>query len=309
MPDMIVRVLDSVASDPIENAYVKLYSSIMVHQSTQITAATGEVEFIGLALGTYYLRCAPGILGATVGLPSTFEVNIGVGESPVVEITVYSPVQPASDDARYSRLSGYFTEISGEPPEGMKFYFVKKDSPVALASNDEIIGLSNKSVEVVLDSDGYAQLDLPRDMLVHVWFPGLQDTAWEVRTPETIGANLPAVIFPVPGHLKFYTDAEHTSLTETVTVATGATIELYPKLYTYGWAVMDDISGCVATDTDDHAVATGLMDGTVFTITGIAPGTTNVTAENFMPTDYALLTPEQSAHVNTVNATLEITVT
>lgn len=169
-------------------------------------------------------------------------------------------------DSRLCRASGFFRDGSGRPLRHLDLHFILQRSPL-LVDNDGVLGFR---VYGTTDDEGYFELDLYRqgDYLVEIQSLEHQRC---VSVPDSSSINLVNLLFPTVAAVAYNPTAvsiaaeDSETVAVTITDTTGLTHDLTDGLMTF--------------TSDDIAVATVAISNGELAITGVAAGTTAITAE------------------------------
>lgn len=198
MADLTYRVLNQ-HGDPVEGVAVHLYDETNTYrQDTAITDAAGEVTFLGLTAGQYYLRVCGKSVHADLDSPQVVQVK----DPPIVNIfegTADTFEAPVSMNPNSSRIYGWFTWPNLRPRRVSMHIFSTED-PVWVSQGWETLG---DLFSLASDTNGYLEFDLVRGGLYAAQVAGYMDEPIIFRVPDQENVLLTDLLFPIPVEFVF----------------------------------------------------------------------------------------------------------
>lgn len=194
MSDVTIRALKPSTTTRVDDVLIRIYSgATLVTQGTTGEGANADGERIfNLSAGTYTMRLSMSASGYSVVSPQSF-TTVGTPASDIFVVRVSTFTLPTAVDSRLCRCSGYFLTPAGLPAEGAQIRFGYQTSPLLIGA----AGVIQRKVAVILDEDGYGQVDLVRGALYRIECEGLIDIEHEVQIPDEASASLPDVVYPL----------------------------------------------------------------------------------------------------------------
>ncbi len=289
MAEEVQVYVEDTGGNGVENVYVGLHdSSSKALLQTDTTDSDGLASFSAvdpaLNSGVYEIRIVPSFPGT---LTDGKVQNITVLDTPppetpnefVVEVTKES--LPTATNPRLCRCSGYFVDAAGQPAPDITVFFTEHCVPkleYQSESNFTAKAVVPSRLTARTDSDGYMVIDLYRDAIYEVHAEGFINISRDVKIPDLSAANMPDILFPVVGTVKWYESLVQLVPTEaptkTVSLAGGAdtlTIEVILRSGT----IID--SGEVTLASDDTAVVTVSKSDDTVTLTPVTTGSATIT--------------------------------
>lgn len=273
MAAVVIRVVDEAVA-PVEGVVVSVYNEdndTLLFTST--TDAAGESAFT-LPVARYAVRFYSQHLLFTLDTLS----QINVKDPPYSGTWQFAGtnfVAPVSPDPRFCRCWAYFLSPSGQRQENLYLRLAPSRNPVAVYASPEF-GVSQSAVELFSDADGYIQVDLPREGGFSVTMAGFLDCAPDIVIPDHSSFNLVDLLFPYPQSLTF-------APVGPLAVGVGSTADVVPTLTMSDGEVLTMLTSPIASEyiefaSGNEAVLTVAEVAGAVQITGVAPGTTTVTA-------------------------------
>ena len=268
------------AADPVEGVTVSIWSAADVFQTSAATNAAGVATFAlngAAAPGTQYFARFFKTGVSFDGKKTIYVVDPPPGAGNDFKETAETHVLPTATDVNYCRCSGYFVDVTGN---------VFKDTLVLILRPDDQLGddegwpgdptgvggrtVLHSDVQVVTDSSGFAQVDLPRTGNYVGITVGLSDRRTEFKVPDAASVSLLDLLFPVPASLTYDPDP--------VVVAVGTTVDVAVSVTLSDGFAATDLSSLSFTSADE-TLATVRAKGTdTITVTGVKAGAVNITA-------------------------------
>lgn len=279
MPDVTITVEDitiPATPSPLPGSVVKLLSTTLTLLAQGTTDSNGELVFVGVDPGDYYIRAKPNMVGYSITDGATKTLSVQAGSTPEVLIQAIGPLAPQSTDPAYCRCWGYFAKINGIPAEGMTINFQRDDTPtIVVDETDRSIGvIGGGSYSLTLDDDGYGEIDLPCNVELSATIPGYQDEPTRFTVPDLRTSNLVDVLFPYPRDIKFYSGGSEIT---SIVLAQGATTTVdVVATARSGW-VMDSLGSYFSLESSDETIAIIALSDTVLSIQALSAGTCTVT--------------------------------
>ena len=270
-----VNVVDANAA-PVQNMCVQIFNEAnTVLLDTEYTDALGDVSFDEVA-GRYQLRFYGEHILASVTSPQQINVRTPPPAN-AWQFTATTFTIPIAPNPNMCRCWAFFRTASGRPLADQYIRLAPKMDPVGMYPAPAV-GLGQQPEQLVTDSQGYMQIDLPRGGTFDVTMEGYLDCSFEIDIPAANTQNLVDLLLPTPQTVVFTPAAAigvgvgGTSATVTfaVTMSDGSVLT---------GTTTPSASAYVEIESADETVATVTSDGSDgFTVQGIGLGATTVTA-------------------------------
>lgn len=316
MAEEVSIYVQDTLGEGIENVYVGLHnSSTKALLQTDTSDANGLITFSAvdetLNSGVYEIRVVP-------SFPSTITngkvQNITVLAAPVaplsntfdVELTIES--LPTATNTALCRCSGYFVTAAGQPAPDVTVYLTEHCLPKLEYQASADYGTKAvipSRLTVRTDSDGYAVIDLYRNGEYEVHMEGFINISRDIIIPDLASANLPDVLFPAVGTVKWYDVGSEilptASPTKTVSLAGGADTLTYEVFLRSG---LETDSGEVTFASSDTDIVTISAAGGTATLLPLALGSATITATRVTNEDDGDIISPVPAVIGTLSVTV-----
>ena len=268
---------------PIVGAVVGIFDSM---DSTEQAMGTTDIDgnAVFLLPGTtgsgisYEVRVFK--LGVRFANPFGIQVQEPVVTSNNFSLTGTLLVLPAATDPTICRCTGRFVDYGNRPLCGVMVRVFNKGD---VGEQDPKIVNSNlvspSAMEFHTDADGNVSLDLFQTGEYYINFAGEEDWNWNILVPARASANLIDLMFPQPLVLTWdQTVAPGNAVTVTIGEELQVPLSIlfsdYQNVTTLGRWIQIPVSS-----NPSIAMVAWLDEPAKVVITGIASGTTNITAE------------------------------
>lgn len=281
-------------TDPILGVLVRVFNEAgdtFITQDTTVDVAGDAVAEVTLdgddPPNKYTIRMSKtgvafdGSLGDDSKSPQSIEIYSPPANAPTgkndFDIQGETFTMPVATDPRLCRASGFFKDAAGRPLVGLDMSFMNQFKPAIVDG----YGVLGSKIQLRTDQDGYAQLDMYRNGEYRAIVESIQaaeaDTTGaiifdrEIVVPDRSSANLVDLLFPVV--------KEITWDPASVSLAAGATLELTPTVVASDYRTLEGSAcGDVLYEITDTDVALVSVEADKLVITGVAAGTTELTA-------------------------------
>lgn len=270
-----VNVVDADAT-PVQNMGVQIYNEAnTVLLDTQYTDALGDVSFNEVA-GRYQLRFYGEHILASVTSPQQINVRTPPPTN-AWQFTATTFTIPVAPNPNMCRCWAFFRTASGRPLADQYIRIAPKMDPVGMYPGPAV-GLGQQPEQLITDSQGYTQIDLPRGGKFDITMEGYLDCVFEIEVPAANNQNLvdlllptpQSVVFNPPGAIVVAAGGISAPVTFVVTMSDGTVLTgiTTPAANAY-----------VQIESSNEAIATVIPTGSdSFTVQGVAMGATTVTA-------------------------------
>jgi hypothetical protein len=209
-----------------------------------------------------------------------------IGATNEFDFTAHVMTLPESTDPQLCKISGYLVDASLRPLRGVTMrFFPREGFPDIRPSGIHFLGQPTvvrrlviaEEIVVTTDSRGYIELELPRTGVYDLSFEGLQIhglwTLSEILVPDVSAMALEELLFP------YVTEVAFDPATMMLTVGTSAEAVLSVTMSNLQLMEFPDFGSFLEFDTDNHAVATVVWNGSTgkLSVIPVAPGTASVT--------------------------------
>jgi hypothetical protein len=252
--------------NPVEGVLVRIYNeagTIFFSQAT--TNVDGGAGFL-LETQKYSARFYKFQVG--FNQPQILEVLVAPAIN-IFDIQAEVFVLPIASDPRFCRASGFFRSVSGAPDHGVDMHFQTTFNPLLLESS----GIIDTKDSIRTDENGYAQIDLIRGAIYHVFLQGLEECPRKIRVPDQASVNLPDLLFPVVQAVSFVPPGPY-ALTVGVEIEVTPTVLSSDGVLLEGTALQD-----VLWRTGNSDIASVSPSDTKLVLRGNAVGATTLTVE------------------------------
>jgi hypothetical protein len=261
--------------DPVENVTVKLYDSVGNFIVTAVTAADG-VAYLGDRAGaTYEIRLSPPAPAKIQGGNTRQNIIVSNDATLVFDVIVDNSTLPDADDTQFCRCSGTFLDGAGQPERGMVLLFGRVcGAPNVAVNGASVRGITDATVRVETDSNGYASIDLLRGQRYQLRLGYFGDAVWDILVPDASSADLVDVCYPSPSIVE-YRDAgtlQEPVAAPTASVAQGAALTLdLTTMHRSGYRVTGLSGVGLQADTGHWRVSASVVDHQLV-VNGLSPG-------------------------------------
>lgn len=272
---IVVNVIDA-AGLPVQNMGVQIYNEANTALlDTQYTDVLGDANFDELA-GRYQLRFYGEHILASVTSPQQINVQTPPPAN-AWQFTAATFVVPIAPNPNMCRCWAFFRTASGHPLADQYIRIAPKMDPVGMYPALSV-GLGQQPEQLITDSLGYAQIDLPRAGKFDITMEGYLDCSFEIEVPNANTQNLVDLLLPTPRTVVFNPAAAigvgvggvSAPVTYVVTMSDGTVLT---------GATTPTAQEYVEIESLDETVATVSSNGSdSFTVSGVGLGATTVTA-------------------------------
>lgn len=198
--------------------------------------------------------------------------------------------RPVATDPRLCRASGFFKNAVGQALPGLDIKFINQFKPAVVDGN----AVMGERVDLRTDEDGYVEVDLYRGGEYLAWVQSIQAASAdetgaisfprEVAVPDVSSANLIYLLFPAVGSVSYSPTS--------VSVAEDDSVDVVPTVLATDGRTLEG-SGCddVLFESADPSIAMVAVQADKLVITGVSPGTTEITATRKDQTVVEIPTP------------------
>ena len=268
-----VNVVDANAV-PVQGMVVQIYNEAnTVLLDSGMTDALGDAAFDEVA-GRYQLRFYGEHILASVTSPQQINVRTPPPAN-AWQFTAATFTIPVASNPNMCRCWAFFRTASGRPLADQYIRLAPKMDPVGMYP--VAVGLGQQPEQLITDSNGYVQVDLPRGAEFDVSLEGYMDRSFDVAIPALTNQNLVDLLFPVPASVTFTpataisvaADADAAAVAVALTMSDGRVLT---GTTDPAWSQYIDI------ESANEAIATVTPSAGSFIAHGVAAGNTTITA-------------------------------
>lgn len=270
---------DQIPANALEDVVVRVFSEDGLTFVTQgLTDADGELV-LELDEATYWARFFK--LGYQFESRLTVEVDAGASSNTFDVEAVDLTILPPSTVPSLCKASGYVRGPDLAPKAGIRLVFSLTGKPRIVAGQVMVV----QDLITVSDEDGWVEVELVRGGVYDCVVDGMDDSVFRVVVPDRTSVALTELVWPYIASLTYSIDdvtvdevevaaGESTTVTATTQLSSGVTTP-----YELDDGTTRSTASWIHLDIADPTVASFTLSDDVLTITGIAAGTTEITAE------------------------------